>query len=236
MTFNLIGLGLTKESISSSALTALKGCDKIYLEGYTVDFPYTTEELSSALDVKLEVLPRELVEDESILKTAKDENIALLVYGDSLSATTHTQLILACKQQQIPYKIYNNASIMIAIARTGLQLYKFGKASSMPTWTSTWKPDSFMDYIKENKSISAHSLLLIDIGLDLKDAKIQLQEAAKNYEMDLDKIILASNIGTEKEKLIYDSMENLPEDIAKPFCFILPGKLQDMESEFLSSL
>jgi len=233
MTFNLIGLGLGKNSITAEALETLKKCDEVYLEGYTVDFPYTSEELSKSLDTKLEVLPREKVEDESILVNAKEKNISLLVYGDSLSATTHTQLVLACKQQKIPFEIYHNASIMTAIAQTGLQPYKFGKTSSMPTWTDSWKPDSFMEYIKENKSIGAHSLLLVDIGLDLEKAKEQLMIAFSNYKVKLDKIILVSNIGTENQKIIYDNLENLPEEIPKPFCFIIPEKLQEMESEFL---
>ena len=233
MTFNLIGLGLGKNSITAEALETLKKCDEVYLEGYTVDFPYTSEELSKSLDTKLEVLPREKVEDESILVNAKEKNIALLVYGDSLSATTHTQLVLACKQQKIPFEIYHNASIMTAIAQTGLQPYKFGKTSSMPSWTDSWKPDSFMEYIKENKSIGAHSLLLVDIGLDLEKAKEQLMIAFSNYKVKLDKIILVSNIGTENQKIIYVNLENSPEEIPKPFCFIIPGKLQEMESEFL---
>ncbi len=236
MTFHLIGLGLEKNSISAEASVALKMCDNIYLEGYTVDFPYTPDELSESLGVELEVLSREKVEDESILEKAKEKEIALLVYGDSLSATTHTQLVLACKKQEIPFRIYHNASIMTAIAQTGLQLYKFGKTSSMPTWTDSWKPDSFMDYIKENQSIGAHSLLLVDIGLDLDRAKEQLKTASENYEIELDKIIIVSNVGTTNQKIVYGDLDELPEDITKPFCFIIPGNLQEMESEFLKNL
>ena len=236
MTFHLIGLGLEKKSISAEALDILKTCDEIYLEGYTVDFPYTPEELSESLKIELKILPREKVEDESILENAKEKEIALLVYGDSLSATTHTQLIISCKSKEIPFKIYNNASIMTAIGQTGLQLYKFGKTSSMPTWTDSWKPDSFMDYIKENRSIGAHSLLLIDIGLDLNKAIEQLKTASINHNFEITKVILVSNIGTENQNIIYNSLHKLPNKIPKPFCFIILSKLQEMEEEFLKSL
>jgi diphthine synthase len=235
MTFHLIGLGLEKDSISVEALNVLKSCTKVYLEGYTVDFPYTSEELSEALGIELKVLPRGEVEDESLIGESKENEVALLVYGDSLSATTHTQLILACKKENVDFKIYHNASIMTAIAETGLQLYKFGKTSSMPAWTDSWKPDSFMDYINENSSIGAHSLLLIDIGLDLRLAKEQLKIASEKYDFDLDKIILVSNVGTEKQKIVYDSLGGLPDEITKPFCMIIPGKLQEMEEEFLET-
>ena len=35
----LIGLGLNEKSISLEGLEAVKKCKKVYLEGYTVDFP-----------------------------------------------------------------------------------------------------------------------------------------------------------------------------------------------------
>jgi len=114
------------------------------------------------------------------LSKAEKSKIALLVYGDSLSATTHIQLILECKKREIPYKIFHNASIMTTIAETGLSLYKFGKTTSMPNWKEhTNKPTSFMNYIKDNQSISAHSLVLTDIGLEINNAITQLLESSE---------------------------------------------------------
>jgi len=100
MTFNLIGLGLNKDSISAEALKILQDCDKIYLENYTVNFPYKLEELEESLKTQITPLDRTKVEDESILDEAKEKNIALLVYGDALSATTHFQLITSCKEKK----------------------------------------------------------------------------------------------------------------------------------------
>ena len=134
MAFYLIGTGLDKNSISADALKILKSCNKIYLENYTVNFPFKIEELENSLDIKIEEINRESIENEAIILEADEKNIALLVYGDSLYATTHIQLILACKEKNIEYKIFHNASIMTAIAETGLQPYKFGKTPSMPNW------------------------------------------------------------------------------------------------------
>ena len=50
----------------------------------------------------------------------------------------------------------------------------------MPKWEENFKPDSFLGIIQKNNSIRAHSLILIDIGLDFKDALNQLETAAKN--------------------------------------------------------
>lgn len=234
MTFNLIGLGLTKKSITLEAKEAIKKSKEVYLEGYTVDFPYTSQELEKEIQKKITPLNRENVEDESILKKAKNNNISLLVYGDSLSATTHTQLILSCKKKKIKYKVYHNASILNAIAQTGLQLYKFGKTASMPQWRKNYTPTSFLNYYKENKSISAHTLLLTDIGLELKEAIEQLQEAIKKEKCDIEKIIVLSNAGLENQKIYYDTLEKLKKiNVRKPYCIIIPEKLHFIEQEAL---
>ena len=271
MTFNLISLGLNKNSISADALEILKSCDKIYLENYTVNFPYSIEELEKGLNVliqkrtipnkrseaspikgvvggvvsdtnqkiKISELDRTKVEDESILEEAKSKNIALLIYGDALSATTHTQLILECKRQKIPYQIFHNTSIMTVIAETGLQLYKFGKTASMPNWKEhTNKPISFMNYIKENQSIKAHTLILTDIGLEIKTAMIQLLESSEKTGIKLpEKIIAISNAGTSKQKIFYDTPENLKKkNISMPFCLIIPTELHFLEEEMLEEM
>jgi len=229
MTFNLIGLGLNKNSISAEALEALKTCDKVYLENYTVDFPYDIKELN--LDIT--PLDRQQVEDESILEQAKDQNIALLVYGDALSATTHIQLILECNKQNIKYETFHNSSILTAIAETGLQLYKFGKTASMPNWKEhTNKPTSFTDIIKQNQSIKAHTLLLTDIGLSSEKALEQLEESMEIKN----KIVIVSNAGTSGQKIFYDTLENLEEEkVNFPFCIIIPNELHFLEEEALNT-
>jgi len=231
MTLNLIGLGLNANSISADALATIKSSDKVYLENYTVNFPYKIKDLN----IKLTELDRSKVEDESIIQEAKSKNISLLVYGDALSATTHIQLILACKKQNIPYEIFHNASILTAISETGLQLYKFGKTASMPNWAEhTNKPTSFANYIKQNQSIKAHTLILTDIGLEIEQAITQLQESTKDIP---DKIIAISNAGTPNQKIFYDTPANLKnEKVKMPFALIIPTELHFAEEEFLKKI
>jgi diphthine synthase len=238
MTFYLIGLGLDKNSISADALEVLETCDEVYLETYTVNFPYNVDDLESVLRVKIKKLGRTGVEDESILKHAAEKNIALLVYGDCLSATTHMQLVIECKKRNIPCKIFNNSSIMTAVARTGLQLYKFGKTASMPNWEEhTNKPTSFMNYIKENSSIEAHTLLLTDIGLDFSLALKQLREASEKEGVTFEKIIAISMAGMDSQKIYYGLFGDfVGKNIGLPFCIIIPGKLHFMEEESLQEL
>ena len=235
MTLYLIGTGMNKNSIPADALEILKSCDKIYLENYTVNFPYSLEELEESYKIKITELERTKVENESILEEAKNSNIALLVYGDSLSATTHMQLILEAKKQNISYQIFHNASILTTIAETGLQLYKFGKTASMPNWAEhTNKPTSFTNYIKENQSIKAHTLILTDIGLEINKAIEQLQESTNELP---EKIIAISNAGTENQKIFHDTSENLKQkEIPMPFCLIIPTELHFLEEEALEKI
>ena len=238
MTFYLIGLGLNENSISAEALNIMKNCGEVYLESYTVNFPYSLEELEEKLKTKIIKLKREEVENELILKGAKEKDIGLLVYGDALSATTHIQLILACKNQNIKYQIFHNSSIITAIAETGLQVYKFGKTASMPNWKEhTNKPSSFINYIKENQSIKAHTLLLTDIGLKIEESINQLKEVLEKENLNIEKIIAISNAGTKKQKIFYDELKNLKEkNIQMPFCFIIPCELHFLEEEVLEKL
>ena len=94
MVFHLIGLGLDLDSLSKQALDICKRADKIYVETYTVDFPYKTNKLEQAIGKKIFPMTRIMVEGENFVNEAKNKNIILLVYGSPLVATTHISLIL----------------------------------------------------------------------------------------------------------------------------------------------
>jgi len=235
MAFYLIGLGLNTKSISLEGLERAKKSKEIYLENYTVDFPYKKEELEKLIGQKIIELGREKVEKEEFLEKAKRQEISLLVYGDCLSATTHISLIEKCIKEKIKFQIIHAESILNAISNTGLQLYKFGKTASMPAWRENWKPDSFIDYVKENKSIDAHTLLLVDIGLEFNKAREELEEAGKNKNISFDKIIVCSCLGTQKEKIIYQNIKNIKK-VEKPYCIIIPAKMHFLEEESLKMI
>jgi len=224
----LIGLGLNIKGISLQGLEAIKKCRKIYLENYTVDFPYELKELEKSIDRRIFPAPREFVENkaEELLKDAEKENIALLIYGSPLTATTHISLIQEAEKNKIKYEIIYSASIIDAISQTGLQIYKFGKIASMPKHEAS----SFFEIIKENQKIHAHSLILVDIGLELNEALKKLGYINK------EKILICSQLGTENSEIFYGKISNLKKKkIKKPFCIVLPGKLHFVEEEFLEN-
>ena len=231
----IIGLGLNSDGISKFGLAATKRCKKVYLENYTVDFPYSQGELGEVLGKKIVAVDREFVESCGIIDEAQKMDVALLVYGSPLTATTHITLIQEAKNSGVRYKIIYNASILDAVAETGLQLYKFGKTASMPAWKKNYEPDSFMEIVKQNQSMKAHSLILCDIGLEFPDALKQLEIAAKKHKINLKNIVLCQVLGTKHKKISYKTISEFREftSVRKPYCIIIPSKLHFVEKEML---
>ena len=228
----LIGLGLNERGISKEGLLALEKCKKVYLEGYTIDFPYNIDDLKLGKKKnKIIKLGRGEVESDKLIKEAKSVNIALLVYGSPLFATTHISLILDAEKENVRTKIIYSASVFDALAETGLQLYKFGKIASMPKQEA-----SFLQYVKENQSINAHSLILVDIGLSFQEAIDRLEKEIKKENIEINKIIVCSRLGTCESKIFYGKINEQKKQKAKiqaPFCFIIPSELHFMEKEAL---
>lgn len=238
MTLHLVGIGLDKGGVSEEAKRVLSSAEHVYLENYTVDFPYDLDELGVELGCDVQELSREDVENEHLLRKAKKKDVVLLVYGDPLSATTHTQLILACKNQGVEYRLYHNASILSAVAECGLQLYKFGKTVSMPRWQKNYEPTSFLDYLMENKRINAHTLVLTDIGMRLDEAILELEKACNVLGIEIEKeIVVLSRAGTKDSKVYYEDMRQLKDkDINLPFCIVIPAQMHFLEEEALEEL
>ena len=235
----LIGLGLNERQISKQALDALSKCKRVYLETYTVDFPYNKIQLEEQINKKIIEADREKVEGLSIVDEAKKLDVALLIYGGPLMATTHISLIQEAKEFGVKYKVIQGASIFDAISETGLQFYKFGKTASMPAWKKSFSPTSFMEIVKENQSIGAHSLILIDIGLDFQVALKQLEKSAQEHVIKLKRLIICQALGTKNQKIHYKDLQELREfsGVRKPYCIIIPSsKLHHVEKEFLENL
>lgn len=233
---HLIGFGLDAKDISLKGIEALKKCKKIYLETYTsyVNAP----EIEKSLGVKIVPANRQFVEEATkMIDEAKKQNIALLVPGDPLAATTHIDLILRCSKQKVKYEIIHSVSIFNAIAETGLQLYKFGKTASIPKWAQSFKPESFYESINDNLKINAHTLLLIDIGLPVSEALGYIHQIAKkrnDLEMLKREFIVCSRTGTQKSRVYSGIMEKLmKQKIDVPACIIVPAELHFMEQEAL---
>ncbi|MBU2523144.1 MAG: diphthine synthase [Nanoarchaeota archaeon] len=236
----LIGLGLDKKDLSLNALEAIKKCKKIYFENYTNVMPYSIKDFEKVIKRKIAIADRKFVEEnEKLIEESKKENVALLVSGDPLSATTHIELIMRAKKKNLKFKILHAPTVFSVIAETGLQLYKFGKTASIAKWQHNFNPESFYDLIKQNLAAGSHTLLLLDIGLPVKEALGYIESIAKARDLEmLDKeFIICEKLGTEKQKITIGKIFDISQRrFSLPACIILPGKLHFLETEMLQMI
>jgi len=244
MTLYLIGIGLSDEKdITLKGLEAVKKCKKVFLESYTSKLQCTTEDLEKLYGKKLIIANREMVEQKSDMIISEKEDTALLIIGDPMGATTHIDMMMRAKQKGVNVKVINNASIMNAVGITGLQLYKFGKTTSIPFPQKGFEPETPYDAIKSNKDM--HTLVLLDLRPD--EGKFMTVNEGLSYLLKLEekrkekvikedmKAIGCARIGNENQKIKYAKLkELLKEDFgAAPHCIIIPGKLHFAEEEAL---
>jgi len=187
----MIGLGLGDAGdITVKGLEAIRKSRYIYLEAYTSILPGLDRAQLKEAYGPLESLEgdfieadRELVESgcDEMLERAKTDEVSFLVVGDALCATTHTDLWLRAKKENIDVRVVHNASVMNAVAACGLQLYRFGETVSICFWTDGWEPDSYYDKILANKKANLHTLCLLDIKVKEQNME-NLMRGRKIYE------------------------------------------------------
>ncbi len=225
----LVGLGFETFDLSLKAVEILKKADKIYFETYTNDWKGDIKEIEKIVGKSIEKLERSDIEENISRYLEKDKNIAILVPGDPLVATTHTTIILEAKKLGIKTKIIHAPSIFSAISVTGLQLYKFGKTATVP-WTE--QISNVEETIRNNKNLGLHTLLLLDINMNGEEGLEILMK--KGIVKSDEKIVIASRIGLEDEKILYGSSYKLKEEnFPSPSVIIIPGNLHFAEKEFL---
>jgi len=246
----LIGIGLSDETgLTLKSLEIIKKCDVVYLENYTNVINFNVKDLEKLVNKKIILANRDLVENkDDIINNSKNKHVAFLVIGDVFSATTHIDLLLRAKEKKIKTSIIHNTSIISVIAETGLSSYKFGKTCSIPFPEKAFEPESFYDVIKENKSINAHTLVLLDLRPEEKRF-LTIQEAIKillciekkrkeNVFTEHTLCIGCARLGSDKKKIkIGRAEELLKQDFGEPpFCMVVPAELHFIEEKSLKSL
>ncbi|KYC46244.1 MAG: Diphthine synthase [Candidatus Methanofastidiosum methylothiophilum] len=242
----LIGLGLSEKEISLKAFELLTKIDNIYLDTYTNYFDFDLLWLENSLNKKVSPLSREDIEKNPLfLETAKKEDVALLVSGDPLVATTHTDILLRANKKGIQTKVLHSSSIYSAIAETGLHIYRFGKTASIPYPEENFFPRSFYDVTIENKERNLHTMLLLDVKkeknlfMNPKEAIDILKRLDENNN--IKDIVVISRISHENQRIIYGDMEELAKFEKEfygppPHTLVIPAELHFAEEEYLLTL
>ena len=129
----------------------------------------------------------------------------------------------------------NNTSILNAIGIVGLELYKFGKITSIPFENENVKTP--FDVLINNQKSGLHTLFLLDLHPE-EDRYMTVNQALEYLiKQGLDKNALAigcAAIGSKPEIKFSRANLLLKHKFKKtPQCLIIPGKLHFMEEEAL---
>ena len=243
----MIGIGLADaKDITVKGLEAVRKADRVFLEGYTSLLQCDVKELEKLYGKPVTILDRVAVEQrsEGIIDSAKKLDVAFLVVGDVFGATTHTDFYLRAKDAGVDVTLIPNASIINAIGVTGLDLYKFGRTTTIVFPEKSFAPESFYDVITENLLRGLHTLCLLDIKADQKrymtvPEAIEILEGIekKRGEDTLPAKMLGCARLTNKDQLVsYATKEELKKKDwgPPPHCLVVPGPLHVVEEEMLS--
>ena len=246
----LVGLGLHDEKdLTLRGIEAAKAADSVYIELYTSVWK-GKEALERVFGKPIKELVRADLEQRAgeIVAEAKTRDVVVLIPGDPMIATTHSILMDEAKGAGIEARIVHNASIVSAIAETGLHIYKFGATATVPFREKTGGrlPESVYDTIKMNKANGLHTLLLLDItperSMTANEAMrtllaIEEQRREGVFADDMDVVVFA-RAGSKKPLIAFGKVNEMK---AKkfgepPMVVIVPGTLHFTEKEYLSGL
>lgn len=247
----LIGIGLKPSHLTIEALETIKACDQVFLEVYTSQYSEgIVKQLKELTGKNFLELNRTGVEEQfdSALMSANKNNIALLVFGNPLTATTHIQLLLDAKEKGIKWRVIPGISITNMVAESGLDEYKFGRTITICYHLPGFEPDSFYEQIKENQKLGLHTLCLLDIKKDqepqrmmncLEGIEVLEKIAKKKKEHNNWLYIGLIGMGSEKQKIIAGHkaiVESKEIREVFPQSLIIPGKVNEKEKECLEKL
>jgi len=244
----LIGLGLYDEKdLTFRGLELAKRADELYIEFYTSKWHGKVENLEKLVGKKILKLERRDLEELAmkIVKKAKEKDVAIFVQGDPLVQTTHASLLLEAKKEKVRTRVVHNASIVTAIAETGLHSQKFGRYVTIPFLDKTKGelPKSVYDVIEKNKKEGLHTLCLLDVvnerymtpneGMKIL---LLLEEVKKGQIFTEEtKIIVLCRVGSPSSKIYFGKVKDLTKNDYgdPPAVIIVPGKLHFTEEQAL---
>ena len=246
----LVGLGLSVVDIPIGAIEVCKRCD-LYIDNFT---SFVTEEITdyirSETGKQMFELSRPDMEEnvKEIVKRASGKDIAILVGGDPLMATTHKIIYIESKRQGVTIEIIHaNSIITTAIGESGLDFYRFGAPCTIPDWSEHYSPVSFYEKLYVNLRNNEHTIMLLDYNpkakrtLTVSEAVEKLLAAESHYKKGIisysTKIIIMHNMSQSGKKIIMSTIGAAkPETYEGINILILPAALSDVENKAVSSI
>lgn len=242
-----VGLGLYDErSVTVEGQDALRAADHVFAEFYTSKLlGATVEDIESAHDTDIEVRDRAGVEQdpEEILRTAEEGEAVFATAGDTMISTTHVDLRLRAEERGIDTKVVHAPTAESAASGlTGLQNYRFGKATTLPfdyAHGADGVPASVTNAIDENRERGLHTLVYLDIKVR-NDEYMHASHAADLLSEEYGDVlaVVVARAGSPDPLVAADTLAELAErDFGEPLhLLVIPGDLHHIEADALSTL
>lgn len=246
-----IGLGLQSDrDLTLAGLAAAQGCDRRFAEFYTSRPGVSVASLEETIGKPIEVLSRQDVEQDDVILTAAEQgSVCLLTGGDPMTATTHIDLRLRAVERGIATRVIHGVSIITAAAGLlGLQIYKFGRTTTLAYPERNYFPMSPYHVIRRNGEQGLHTLVLLDIqderhrymtvpeGINLL---LEMEQRCGDGVITADTILAGVARASSPEPTVRAGYpaQLLETDFGPPLhCIVVPGELHDMEARALVEL
>lgn len=242
-----VGLGLYDErSITVAGRSAIAAADHVMAEFYTSRLTGTTlESLESYHGVSIEVCDRTGVEQdpEPILDRASEGHAVFLTAGDPMISTTHVDLRLRADERDIDTRVIHGTTAQAAASSlTGLQNYRFGKATTLPfpyAHGGDAVPTSVLETIDENRQRGLHTLVYLDIKAEREEFMRASTASELLAEASEDVLAVAvCQAGSPDPVVAADRLSELAsQEFGEPLhLLVVPGELHHMEADALNEL
>jgi len=242
-----VGLGLYDErSVTVAGRDAIRAADRVVAEFYTSKLAgATVTDLESYHDTDIEVRDRAGVEQgpDDVLADATDRDVVFLTAGDTMISTTHVDLRLRAHERDIETRVIHGTTAQSAASSlTGLQNYRFGKATTLPFERShggTGVPGSVVETLDANRERGLHTLVFLDIDAANDDYMRADHAAALLADADEDCLgVVVARAGSPSPVVRADSLSTLAtESYGEPLhLLVVPGTLHHIERDALAAL
>ena len=241
---SFIGLGLYDErSITVRGRDALAEADRVFAEQYTSRLAGASfADVERTHDVDIEIRDRAGVEQEPdpILDAAESGHAAFLTAGDTMISTTHVDLRLRAHDRSIETRVVHGTTAQTAAsALTGLQNYRFGKATTLPfEETHGGVPASVLETIRTNRERDLHTVVYLDI--DGANDRFMTGDTAAGLlasHFDTDGVVVGQ-AGSPDPTVEAGPLAELAEESFGPplHLLVVPGELHPLEADALAAL
>ena len=219
----LIGIGPGGiPNMTVDALNAAKSADHRRYEAYTALWSdENLNELENEIGPIEKVMRPEVENPVEIISLAKKSVVALLIVGDPLQATTHTDLLLQAEEAGVDYQVIHGLSI------TGLVTGAVGGQRPM-------QPKDALDSILLMHKKLQDNLDNFEASNSLDSLRIEAYRTVCD-QINSFSVVLCTDMGTPKQSINYMPLHSLAEaNTGGLHCLVVPGDLSDVEQKALA--